>query len=158
MISNPLNRLSAIARPRSLSSFRPGMNIHIIGVNQVVHRLDTHGKKWEKRLRVGFMYALNVVKQEARRLMKEGYTKPMWITGDLYRSIESRIIKVTHSEMIGDVGTTLYYGRYVHEGFRHKSTGKQIKGRPFLLDAANNKRDEIMRQIHKTSGLSGHYE
>lgn len=61
-------------------------------------------------------------------------------TGRLFDSIEADVRKTSQNAMSISVGTDVPYAKYVHDG-THK-----LKGRPFLADGIDIKRDEI-RQI-----------
>ena len=61
-------------------------------------------------------------------------------TGRLFDSIEADVRKTSQNVMSISVGTDVPYAKYVHDG-THK-----LKGRSFLADGIDIKRDEI-RQI-----------
>lgn len=58
--------------------------------------------------------------------MKRGYGKPIWQTGDLQRDVHS---EVNESAEVVQVGNTLEYGVFVHEGT------SRMRGRAYIKDA-----------------------
>lgn len=57
--------------------------------------------------------------------MRQGYGKPIRITGDLQRDVQ---YETDEGAQVVHVGNTLNYAPYVHEGTRH------MEGRPYILD------------------------
>ena len=60
------------------------------------------------------------------RTMQRGYWRPIWLTGDLQRDVS---YEVHESEHAVDVGNSLNYATYVHEGT------SRMRGRPYITDA-----------------------
>lgn len=58
--------------------------------------------------------------------MQRGYGKPIWQTGDLQRDVRS---EVNESAEVVQVGNTLEYGVFVHEGT------SRMRGRAYIKDA-----------------------
>ncbi len=66
--------------------------------------------------------------------MESGYNKPIWQTGDLMRDVSY----VVHNETASvDVGNTLEYAPFVHDG-----TSK-MAGRPYIRDAIVNNKERL---------------
>lgn len=66
--------------------------------------------------------------------MESGYNKPIWQTGDLMRDVSY----VVHNETASvDVGNTLEYAPFVHDG-----TSK-MAGRPYIRDAIMNNKERL---------------
>ena len=61
--------------------------------------------------------------------MQSGYGKPIRRTGDLMRSITYEVENSGKNTV--DVGNTLEYGKYVHDGTY------KMRGRPYIRDALN---------------------
>ena len=103
----------------------------------------------EPALFIGLKKALHLIEREAVRLITSGYYQPAVDTGHMRRNVTSRVLYTTHREIAGAVGVVdTYYSIYVHEG-----TWK-MQDRPFLVDAAENKKEEILnlfRGIIKTA-------
>lgn len=59
--------------------------------------------------------------------MQKGYGKPIWKTGDLQRDVSYDVGRSSDNSV--DVGNTLEYGPYVHEGTY------KMAGRPYIKDA-----------------------
>jgi len=78
--------------------------------------------------------AVIILEAEAKRKITSGYEKPAVDTGRLRASI---VGQATSAEQ-GKAGTSVYYGIYVHEGT------KRMPPRPFLTDALNDKKEEII--------------
>lgn len=62
--------------------------------------------------------------------MQGGYGKPIWQTGDLQRDVDYEVDR--NGENTVDVGNTLEYAKYVHEGTY------KMQARHYLRDALNN--------------------
>ena len=60
------------------------------------------------------------------RTMQRAYWRPIWLTGDLQRDVN---YEVHDSEHAVDVGNSLNYATYVHEGT------SRMRGRPYITDA-----------------------
>ena len=60
------------------------------------------------------------------RTMQRAYWRPIWLTGDLQRDVS---YEVHESEHAVDVGNSLNYATYVHEGT------SRMRGRPYITDA-----------------------
>lgn len=64
------------------------------------------------------------------RQMQSGYGKPIRDTGDLMRDVSFEV--EASGENTVDIGNSLYYGPYVHEGTY------KMQGRPYITDALFN--------------------
>ena len=60
------------------------------------------------------------------RTMQRAYWRPIWLTGDLQRDVS---FEAHESEHAVDVGSSLNYATYVHEGT------SRMRGRPYITDA-----------------------
>ena len=60
------------------------------------------------------------------RTMQRGYWRPIWLTGDLQRDVNFETHETEHAV---DVGNSLNYATYVHEGT------SRMRGRPYITDA-----------------------
>lgn len=60
------------------------------------------------------------------RTMQRAYWRPIWLTGDLQRDVN---YEVHDSEHAVDVGNSLNYAPYVHDGT------SRMRGRPYITDA-----------------------
>lgn len=60
------------------------------------------------------------------RTMQRAYWRPIWLTGDLQRDVNYEAHESEHSV---DVGNSLNYATYVHEGT------SRMRGRPYITDA-----------------------
>lgn len=60
------------------------------------------------------------------RTMQRAYWRPIWLTGDLQRDVNYEAHESEHSV---DIGSSLSYATYVHEGT------SRMRGRPYITDA-----------------------
>lgn len=67
--------------------------------------------------------------------MEGGYGKPIRKTGDLMRDVQHKVGQ--SGENTVDVGNSLNYSRFVHEGTR------RMAGRPYIVDAVQNGGQEL---------------
>jgi len=118
------------------------ISLGVVGGTAIMKRFDTWIQKTPNPLRAAVNAACLLVEAEAKQLIRSGYYAPAIDTGTLRNSITHRVDPQTSFEVYGvvGVGASVYYGRYVHDG-----TAKMAR-RPFLADAANNKK----RDINKT--------
>lgn len=75
------------------------------------------------------------------RNMQRGYGRPIWLTGDLQRDVSYEV--EASGENTVDIGNSLFYGLYVHEG-----TSK-MKGRPYITDALFN--DKAAKELEEVT-------
>lgn len=72
--------------------------------------------------------------------MRQGYGKPIRITGDLQRDVSFEVV----DDKTVDVGNTLEYAVYVHEGTR------KMDKRPYITDALNSRDNaEKIAKVYK---------
>jgi hypothetical protein len=137
------------------------------------------GKKFQKYMRAKESLAQMVLRKclikietEAIFLINKGYYQPAVDTGLLRNSITHQTVVLTLDYYEGRVGTNVYYSIFVHEGTKQKyglqaktsspnnqgssyfnpglnSTGWHMPPRPFLADALEKKKDEIIADIKR---------
>ncbi len=83
----------------------------------------------------GFLVAMGTEAVKCiNQQMESGYSKPIWQTGDLMRDVSY----IVHNETASvDVGNTLEYAKFVHDG-----TSK-MAGRPYIRDAIMTNKDRL---------------
>lgn len=132
--------MPSVTRPFSGSA---GLKMKIIGVNRLTAAIGARfGTATAKARLVGNASGL-LVEAEAKRLITNGYYQPAIKTGTLRRSVTHEIVRASPFYIETAIGTTPYYGIYVHEGTIH------MKDRPYLVDALRNKRNEILLLFRK---------
>lgn len=73
--------------------------------------------------------------------MQTGYGRPIWQTGDLQRDVSFEVENSGKNTV--DVGNSLEYGPYVHEGTY------KMGARPYLRDALMGGRDELKQVVEE---------
>jgi hypothetical protein len=126
------------------------------GGQSAVRKLESFANTSRAKLLVAVKKSLIMVEAEAIRLVAGGvYWKNPIDTRRMIGSITNQLVSFGFTRIEGKVGTNVEYAIYVHEGTemmmkaaenRGKDGGK-TGGRPFLLDALNNKRLEISAMI-----------
>jgi hypothetical protein len=128
--------------PTIPKGFRSKANLSIVAIapgNAIGKFLTFTKKVIEPAMFIGLKKALLILEKESVRLIHSGYYKPAVDSGHMVQAVTSRVLYQTHREMAGAVGVVdTRYAIYVHEG-----TNKMVK-RPFLIDAAENKKKEII--------------
>ena len=93
-------------------------------------RMDDNSGNVIGQLEKNVLAALTAMGTEAVGLivstMRTGYGRPIWRTGDLQRDVNSKVRAGDHAV---DVGNSLEYGPFVHEGT------SRMAGRPYITDA-----------------------
>lgn len=112
-------------------------------IKPAIKRVGEKRIKMEKKLSIQMKHIGNIVVAEAKRLMKEGYYRPVYQTGKLYKSIKASVKKSKITQQEVWVGTSVPYARFPHFGTIH------MFPRPFLTDAVTNKYPEINRLMQK---------
>ena len=96
-------------------------------------RLNDNSDRVRAQMAGNIKKALTAMGDEAVHLilnkMKAGYGKPIWQTGDLMRDVSYEVDR--SGENTVDVGNTLEYAPFVHEGTQ------RMRGRPYIRDALN---------------------
>ena len=96
-------------------------------------RFDDYSHEVKARLEQNVKAALHAIGQKGVELtlgqMESGYGKPIRQTGDLMRDVSYEVDR--SGENTVDVGNTLEYGKYVHDGTY------KMRGRPYIRDALN---------------------
>lgn len=124
--------------------------------NAVINAIANYGKKSSNKLRAGFKSALIVLEAEAIRLVAGNvYWKNPIDHRRMINSITHKLDKFTFTAIEGRFGTNVNYAVYVHEGTKLMkigaiNSGKESKEdgkRPFLTDALDNKKAEIIKMI-----------
>lgn len=113
-------------------------------------RLNDNSDRVCSQMRGNVKKALTAMGVEAVHLilnkMKAGYGKPIRQTGDLMRDVSYEVDR--SGENTVDVGNTLEYGKYVHDGHAGHAVyiknvgwrvlpGGHTPGRPYIRDALN---------------------
>lgn len=125
-----------------------GFGIRVLNARKVINSLNKAGSTFERNLKKHSNRIGIILVGEAHRLIKEGYYRPAYQTGSLYRGVSYFVH--SNSKVISiDFGTAVDYGIYVHEGTIH------MEKRPFLTDAVKNKMKEINREIKQAFSLTG---
>lgn len=97
-------------------------------------RLTDNTSQLMTQLQGNVKKALTAMGTEAVKLtvsqMQGGYGKPIWQTGDLQRDVSYEVNR--SGENTVDVGNTLEYAKYVHEGTY------KMQARHYFRDALNN--------------------
>lgn len=75
--------------------------------------------------------------------MQHGYGRPIWQTGDLQRDVNYEV--EASGENTVDVGSSLEYATYVHEGTY------KMKGRPYLRDALASSNSANVRALREVA-------
>lgn len=124
---------------------RANFSIKAIGSNAVISKfMSFTNRVIEPALFIGLKKSLLIIERESIRLINSGYYKPAVDTGHMRRNVTTRILYQTHREIAGAVGVVdTRYAIYVHEGV--ESLG--MPERRFLVDAANNKGQEIINEL-----------
>ena len=96
-------------------------------------RITDNSDRVRSQMRGNVKKALTAMGVEAVHLivnkMQAGYGKPIRQTGDLMRDVSYEVDR--SGENTVDVGNTLEYGKYVHDGTY------KMRGRPYIRDALN---------------------
>lgn len=71
------------------------------------------------------------------RQMQTGYGRPIWQTGNLQRDVSYEVER--SGENTVDVGSSLEYALFVHEGT------SRMAGRPYIRDGVMNNLDKLKR-------------
>ena len=86
----------------------------------------------------GYLVAMGIEAVKCiNQQMENGYGKPIWQTGDLMRDVSYQVHNETCSV---DVGNTLEYALFVHDGTRH------MEARPYIRDAILNNKSLIIKK------------
>lgn len=124
--------------------------------NKVIAALAAYGNKSKTLVNVAVKKALIMVEAEAIRIVKGNvYWKNPIDTRRMSNTITNKLEKFTYTAIEGKVGTNVDYAIYVHEGTSKMEIGAKNSGniaaekgkRPFLVDALNNKKKEIVDMI-----------
>ncbi len=124
--------------------------------SKVIAALENWGKKKRTLVNVAVKKALIMVEAEAIRLIAANvYWKNPIDTRRMSNTITNKLVKFSYTEIEGKVGTNVDYAIYVHEGTEKMEIGARNSGnkasekgkRPFLTDALQNKRKEIVELI-----------
>lgn len=103
----------------------------------VVIRLELHTEEILEKLERNKKTALTAVGEQAREFIKEcmvgGYPRPVYDTGTLYRDVQ---YKPSGDDAV-DVGSTLDYAPYVHDGTY------KMAGRAYIRDGILGNADSI---------------
>lgn len=122
----------------------------------VISALAQYGTKRKTLVNVAIKKALIMVEAEAIRLVAGNvYWKNPIDHRRMINSITNKLVKFTYTAIEGKVGTNVDYAIYVHEGTVLMEAGARNSGnvagdkgkRPFLVDALNNKKTEIVALV-----------
>lgn len=132
------------------------IGFQVKNTNAVLSALARFGTKKRTLVNVAVKKALIMVEAEAIRLVRGNvYWKNPIDTKRMSNTITNKLVKFTYTAIEGKVGTNIEYAIYVHEGTKLMEIGAKNSGnvsgdkgkRPFLVDALNNKKKEIIDLI-----------
>ncbi len=128
----------------------------IKGGQSAIKKLENYANTKRTKLLVAIKKSLILIEAEAIRLVAGGiYWKNPIDTRRMIGSVTNQLVSFSYTGIEGKVGTNVEYAIYVHEGTKMMKKGAENRGkssgrageRPFLLDALNNKKDEVITMI-----------
>ncbi|MBD3194359.1 MAG: hypothetical protein GF317_04840 [Candidatus Lokiarchaeota archaeon] len=111
--------------------------VNVEGLGRIVNGLRRFNKETKSRVILAMQEAVILVEADAKRLMSRGSLRAV-DTGRLRASLTSKVhTTVNKGYVLGEVGTNVHYGIYVHEGT------KKMSERPFLTEALKRNKKNI---------------
>jgi len=126
------------------------------GATSAIKRLQDYSNLSTSKVLVAVKKSLIMVEAEAIRLVAGGtYWKNPIDTRRMIGSVTNDLVAFSYVRIEGRVGTNVEYAIYVHQGTKNMKIGAENAGgavgetgeRPFLTDALNNKKKEVIAMI-----------
>ena len=137
------------------------VGIRVNGTARLIFNIEQRMRKTKSALYVTFQTVLLMVEAEAKRLIVSGYYRPAVKTGRLLNSVTHKMLSFSMDEIVGIVGTSVYYSIYVHDGVHKTASEKaydsmmdnftsyyKMEPRPFLTDSLENMKEKTNRMFH----------
>jgi HK97 gp10 family phage protein len=116
-----------------------GISMYIGGGRELMSFLNRLEKEQEKAIKTGLTAIAFLIERESKELIRTGYYRPAIDTGTMRQSFDHEVRMQGSWIWDVEVGNTVYYAFYVHEGVEY------MPPRRFLTDSQKNKERDIIQ-------------
>lgn len=145
--------------PRGFSGGAGGMfGVKVLNAPKVIADLQRYGDVSKSKVLIAVKRGLVMFEAESKRLVAGNvYWKNPINNRTMSNSITHQLVHFSFTRIEGKFGLNSEYAIYVHEGTKLMKIGAERSGkpfdtdgrRPFLIDALNNKKDEVIAEVIK---------